>query len=335
MTMTVLQHTPMLHTDAVFDNDAQNERDDYIVRARLAWTIVWLTVFNVVWGAWVRISGSGDGCGKSWPLCQGEVIPEASGTATWIELSHRVSTGCYGLLVVALLWQSFRHFNKGHPARFWAVAVLCFTILEALIGAKLVLFGLVADSEALARMIVMPLHLVNTALLLTSAVICAMASQSMVTARRRLMPGTFGTLAVVGILLLILLTTGAIAALGVHIAPAMSVFEGLSADVAQAAHPAVRLRLLHPILALVLVGVMPYFILRLKNIGRSIEVGRSFGTFLIVFWSTAMFGMCTLLFLSPVWMKLGHLALANIVVITLAAGVFRILYRPTGERYID
>ena len=60
----------------------------------------WLyTIIVILWGAWVRISHSGNGCGDHWPLCGGEFIPTEATAKTWIEYSHRMMSGLYGLIV--------------------------------------------------------------------------------------------------------------------------------------------------------------------------------------------------------------------------------------------
>src|SRR5438270_12456 len=55
----------------------------------------------LIMGAAVTNTGSAEGCGRSWPLCNGQFVPEFT-VATAIEYSHRAITGVEGLLVVAL-----------------------------------------------------------------------------------------------------------------------------------------------------------------------------------------------------------------------------------------
>jgi len=42
-----------------------------------AWLALATNVAVILWGAYVRATGSGAGCGAHWPLCQGEVVPRA------------------------------------------------------------------------------------------------------------------------------------------------------------------------------------------------------------------------------------------------------------------
>ena len=65
------------------------ERKFYLI----AKACIYFTILSILWGAWVRISGSGNGCGSSWPLCGGVIIPEAEHKKTWIEFIHRLMTG--------------------------------------------------------------------------------------------------------------------------------------------------------------------------------------------------------------------------------------------------
>ena len=71
--------------------------------ARFAWGVVLLNIVVIIWGAFVRATGSGAGCGDNWPLCQGEVIPRPESIETVIEFSHRVTSGLALIAVVVLL----------------------------------------------------------------------------------------------------------------------------------------------------------------------------------------------------------------------------------------
>src|SRR5690606_32042325 len=112
-----------------------------------AWGTLAYNLGVIAWGAYVRATGSGAGCGSHWPLCNGEVIPRSPTAETLIEFSHRVTSGLALLLVVVMVVWARRLFPKGHPARLGAWLSLGMMVLEALLGAGLVLFGLVADDE--------------------------------------------------------------------------------------------------------------------------------------------------------------------------------------------
>src|ERR1700684_3380040 len=102
---------------------------------RFAWFVVFYNVLVILWGALVRASGSGEGCGNHWPLCNGQVIPVSPGFHTIIEFTHRMMTGGSGFVVLALLLWTFRATPRRNAARFFAVASGVLLLNEALLGA--------------------------------------------------------------------------------------------------------------------------------------------------------------------------------------------------------
>ena len=120
---------------------------------RFAWTVLGWNLLVVLWGAYVRASGSGAGCGSHWPLCNGEVVPRAPQIATIIEFTHRVSSGVALALVVALCVWAFLRFPRGDMVRRTAVLSVVFIVTEALLGAGLGLFRYVAQNESGGRAI--------------------------------------------------------------------------------------------------------------------------------------------------------------------------------------
>ena len=115
--------------------------------AKYAWAVLAYNVGVVLWGADVRATGSGAGCGNHWPLCGNVVIPQSPALATMIEFSHRVTSGLTLVFVAGLLLWAWRAYPKGHAVRLGAGLAVGFTITEALVGAGLVLFQLVAQNE--------------------------------------------------------------------------------------------------------------------------------------------------------------------------------------------
>src|SRR6476659_891085 len=108
-----------------------------MTRARFrsfAWATLGFTLAVILWGAYVRASGSGAGCGSHWPTCNGEVIPRTPTVATLVEFSHRATSGVVGLLIAAQLVWAFRAFGRGHLVRLSAVPSTVFLATEALIG---------------------------------------------------------------------------------------------------------------------------------------------------------------------------------------------------------
>src|ERR1700732_4739394 len=98
---------------------------------RFAWAVVWYNVIVILWGALVRASGSGAGCGNHWPLCNGQVIPVSPNVHTIIEFTHRMMTGGSTFIVLALLIWTFRATAKGQAARWFAVASTVLLLNEA------------------------------------------------------------------------------------------------------------------------------------------------------------------------------------------------------------
>lgn len=290
-----------------------------------SWALIVYTALIIAWGAWVRISGSGDGCGAHWPLCHGEAIPSAANVKTWTEVSHRYSTALFGLLVIAQLVAIRRLTPRDNPARFWIWCTLFFTATEALIGRMLVTRGLVDESQSLSRLVVMPLHLVNTSLLLFSEV---MAAESVAWGLRKVVaisPRQRRWIAVGIAFATVLLTTGAIAALGSHLMPATSLQQGLAQDLQQDAHLAVRLRLLHPLLGLI-IPLASWFICSHWAVqAPSPQLSTMYRRFGISVLVMVIIGILTLTLLAPTWLKLVHLTLANILVILGSRCIFHTL----------
>ena len=135
--------------------------------ARFAWAVLAYNVAVILWGAYVRATGSGAGCGAHWPLCNGEIVPRAAAVATLIEFSHRADErpGADCRRGAARL-ATFRACRAGHPARRGAVMSGVLMLTEAAVGAGLVLFQLVADNATMARAMFIAVHLLNTFLLL-------------------------------------------------------------------------------------------------------------------------------------------------------------------------
>src|SRR5215207_2395848 len=135
------------------DHEARETDDNPMMPnvARYAWAVLAYNVAVILWGAYVRATGSGAGCGAHWPLCNGEVVPRAASVATLIEFSHRATSGLALLAVAALVIATFRTCRAGHPARAGAVMSGVLILSEAAVGAGLVLFQLVADNATMAR----------------------------------------------------------------------------------------------------------------------------------------------------------------------------------------
>lgn len=267
---------------------------------RFAWCVLAWNILVVLWGAYVRATGSGAGCGSHWPLCNGEVLPQAPRPATIIEFTHRITSGVALVAVLALCIWAFRRFPKGHIVRRTAVLSVAFLLMEALLGAGLVLFQYVDKNASVGRAVYLSAHLVNTQLLLAALTLTAIGSTLRVTRR-------LGLLA----LAVVVSITGAIAALGDTLFPSTSLSAGLESDFSTAAHFLLRLRIVHPILAVasaVLFALAALSVIRRSNSRREKSAG----------WAVALLvllqlyaGAMNLVLLAPVWMQIVHLLLAD------------------------
>jgi heme A synthase len=280
--------------------------------SRFAWGVLAYNLAVILWGAYVRASGSGAGCGAHWPLCNGEVIPRAPSVATLVEYSHRLTSGLALLGVVALLAWTWRACGTGHPARRGAVLSLLFIITEAAVGAGLVLFELVADNATMARAMFMAAHLVNTFLLVAALTLTAWwlsGGDAVHPSRRSAIAFAWGALAVG---LLLSGVSGAVAALGDTLYPATSHVEGLTATLSPSSHVLLRLRALHPVIA-VSAGVLLMFgASRLPAAGD--EAGQLLGRATLMLAALQLLGgLLNLLLLAPVWMQIVHLLVADLL----------------------
>src|ERR1700753_4346312 len=106
--------------------------------ALFAWIVLAYNVPVILWGAYVRVSFSGDGCGANWPFCNGQLIPQQMTVPTAIEFTHRMMTSLDSAAVIALCIWAFLAFPKQHVVRRYAVFSLVFLFIEALLGAGLV-----------------------------------------------------------------------------------------------------------------------------------------------------------------------------------------------------
>lgn len=277
--------------------------------ARFAWFVLAYNVAVIVWGAYVRATGSGAGCGNHWPLCNGEIVPRAPGIATMIEFSHRLTSGLSLVAIAVLVVWTFRACAAGHPARIGAVLSGVLILTEAAVGAGLVLFELVADNATMARAMFVAVHLLNTFLLLGALTLTAWWLSSgvpFVPGRRR----EAVIVAAACVSLLFAGASGAVAALGDTLFPSARLSDALWADLSATSHLLIRLRVLHPVLA---VGAALVVIASASRLSRSTGpragwLARMVTALVIV---QAGLGLLNVILLAPVWLQLTHLLVAD------------------------
>ncbi len=268
----------------------------------------------ILWGAWVRISHSGDGCGQSWPSCHGQYLMDSGEQAkTWIEWIHRVSSGLFGIMVFILTVWTFLKFPFRQMICKSVLFVLFFTISEALIGARLVLAGLTGSDTSLARVLTMNLHLLNSLLLTSSIFICwrlSLGRHFSLSVKDNLSLFSGRKHLIIFILIFFLLAFfGSLSSLSASLFPSSSLWQGLSMDFDSDSPWLIRWRLLHPVLALICGGGFLYYILQkslLKN-SNFLPFSGSGKIFTFCLCLILFSGLMNLLLLSPVFLKLAHL----------------------------
>lgn len=278
--------------------------------ARCAWSALAVNVLVIAWGALVRATGSGAGCGRHWPLCDGQVLPHSPGVEMAIELTHRTTSGLALLLVVALFLWARRVLPRGHAARAAAGAALALILLEALLGAGLVLFGWVAKDASAGRGWAMALHLANTFLLLGALALTAGWSGTG-EGQVRIRPGGLSRLLACSLAAVLLVgMSGAVAALGDTLFPAVSFTQGFADELAGGAHLLLRLRVLHPFTALVAAALLVVTAAAAAR-ERDDRVQQAALLLAVLVLLELVAGVANLLLLAPVWMQLVHLVLAD------------------------
>jgi heme A synthase len=309
---------------------------------KYAWGVLAYNLLVILWGAYVRATGSGAGCGSHWPLCNGVVIPREPQIETMIEFTHRLMSGLSLVLVIGMFVWAFRSYTKGHPVRKGATFSLIFILTEALVGAGLVLFELVAENASVGRAIAIVVHLLNTFILLAALVMTAYWASGGRAVRLRgglnlwLIGIALGATMLVG-------ASGALAALGDTLFPVQSLAEGIQQDFSPTAHFLVRLRLLHPTIS-ILAGI--YLILAVGAINlktRDLSLHRLARLLTLLVTVQLGAGFLNVLLLAPVWMQIVHLLLADlvwIVLVLLTATTFAIQdeplpsYAPASATYV-
>ena len=293
---------------------------------RWGWFTLFYMVAVILWGAFVRATGSGAGCGDHWPLCNGVVVPREANVQTIIELTHRLTSGLALVFVLILYFLARRATPRGHSVRRAALWTVGFIIFEALIGAGLVLFELVAQNASMKRMVSMSLHLVNTFALLTALSLCIWRTSDISLSESSRMSGLKAVpfTAAVGLLLVLSGMTGAIAALGDTLFNGVGALP-LNAYLSSDTPPLLRLRLIHPVVACLTTALVLYH--QAKFFSLFTTRARSF-----LGWSVSIaaivqigLGFVNVQLMAPVWMQLVHLGTGVALWVLFSFFVFLIL----------
>jgi cytochrome c oxidase assembly protein subunit 15/protoheme IX farnesyltransferase len=276
---------------------------------RWAWGVLIYNIFVILWGALVRATGSGAGCGEHWPLCNGAVVPVMPQMHTMIEFTHRATSGLALLAVIGSYLAFRKAFSSQHLARraaFWSLILM---INETLVGAALVILGLVAGSRSPWRAVVLSFHLINTLLLLGALTLTAWWSAF---AKPVWAPDPRVRKLILMAVAAVLLTSaaGGIAALGDTLYPASTLQQGLADELSSDSPAIVRLRVIHPLLA-VAAGAFLFWLAMTYSVpvwGNAI-LGLTLAQFLL--------GGLNIFLLTPVWTQLTHLLLTDLLWVSL------------------
>ncbi len=282
--------------------------------AKYAWLTVVVNVVVILWGVFLRASKSGDGCGQHWLTCHGEVIPSAPELKTVIEFSHRITSALAFFAVLGLLIWTFRKFQKGAAIRKTAVISFIFIVTEAAVGAGLVLTGNTAETLTAARPFWMAGHLINTFVLLCFLVLTARYASGDEALKFDHQRKFLAALAIGVLAVFIVGISGSIAALTHMVFPAGTLAEGLANDLSSTSHILLRLRLLHPITA-ILTSVFLIFLTGwlVKEGGREKAVSKWSNVLSLLVLGQLAFGSATLFMRAPILMQIGHLLMADLI----------------------
>jgi cytochrome c oxidase assembly protein subunit 15 len=279
---------------------------------RYAWIVVAYNILVILWGAIVRTSGSGAGCGDNWPLCNGDFFPHHPRLATIIEYAHRSMTGVATFLVIGLVVWTFYSTARGHRVRRAAVASAILLVTEALLGAVLVLGGYVQNNISTARVVMQSIHFTNTLLFLGSLALTAWwlgdrrmpASTAVGRDRRLALPAWVAIVATI-----VMGATGAIAALADTLFPSSSLLAGFASDFAANSPVLVRIRWVHPAAAVVGFCCVIWLVMKVRSPLSRIVAGLLGLQFVL--------GIADILLLAPTWMQILHLLGADLYWIAL------------------
>ncbi|MGC9224017.1 MAG: COX15/CtaA family protein [Terracidiphilus sp.] len=290
---------------------------------RFAWGVLAYFIAVILWGALVRATGSGAGCGDHWPLCNGTVIQHSPRVGTMIEFTHRLTSGISFFAVVALLWWTFAGTVRGHLARATAVASAVFTIIEAALGALLVELGLTAQSQSPLRAPYLALHLTNTLLLLAALTLTAhflSRRAGYLRGKVRIAAPFVGIASIV--IVLVVGVTGSLAALGDTLFPASSLGAAFAHDFSATSQWLVRWRWTHPAVAFLASVFLIWLLMRAAQ-RRSHWDNRALSALVLILLALQyLLGILDVAFLAPVWLQIVHLFGADVLwsaIVVLAA----------------
>lgn len=293
----------------------------------LAWSVLIFNVGVVLGGAIVRATGSGDGCGESWPTCTDRLFPANPGVETVIEFSHRVTSALAILGVITLFVFARRLYDKGDRVRNGAAASLALLLFESVLGAALVIFGWVDQDASIGRMIIVPLHLTNTYILLGALTVTAWWSSGNPGPTKPIDTRVKRNLILGAVSLVVLGATGALNALADSLYPAETFLSGVADEFAGDAPWLLEVRIFHPIIAIAVGFGVAYLVMRLAAAAgdRTKRLGAFVGGLIVI---QFFIGLVNVILAAPLEIQVIHLAIAD------AIWIFYLLFGASllGER---
>jgi len=277
---------------------------------RYAWLVVAYNILVILWGAVVRATGSGAGCGDNWPLCNGDFFPHHPRLATIIEFAHRSMTGVSTVLVIGLVVWTFYVVRRGHRARRAVVASAILLVTEALLGAALVLGKFVGDNISTARVVMQSIHFTNTLLFLGSLALTAWWLRDTISSASSSNRAALKLPAWVAIIATIVMgATGSVAALADTLFPSTSLTAAFASDFAANSPLLVRMRWIHPASAVIGVFCVLWLVMRMRSRLAWVVAGLLGLQFVL--------GAVDILLLAPTWIQIVHLLGADLYWIAL------------------
>ena len=323
---SVIPSSSMMYTPTM---PVSNLRSRVRPVARFAWATLCCNVAVVLWGAYVRATGSGAGCGNKWPLCGGDVLSTSARSQTIIEFTHRVTSGFVLLMVASLVVWCWRVTSRRDWARWSAVLAAVFLANEALLGAALVLLDHVAQDKSTGRVFFLCLHFGNTLLLLASLSLTAAwlsnDSGGFVPIRNPREVVAIG----VGLLATMLIgITGAVAALSDTLFPATSLRASMMQDFSSRAPALLHFRLLHPVVAIIAAEYILWLIAKTSH--RRGPMSKMAISFVVLLSAQLTIGILNVLLLTPVWLQIMHLFVGDVFWIALVLASANLLLASAG-----
>lgn len=281
--------------------------------SRYAWIYLIYNFYVILGGAYVRATGSGAGCGSHWPLCKGEFVPNFTFIHTIVEFTHRASSGVVSIGAIILLIWAFTSTTKKSPIRKAAVFSFLFIVIEAILGAALVLFALVANNSSNFRAVMMALHLVTTFMLLASISLTAAWSSHFPVMKINFNNKNLISIFIIIFGLLIVGSSGAITALGDTLFRPLYVGEGLISDIEYKGHILKSIRIYHPILAILISLYIVLICWKVTNKNSPSLQIKLFKTITLIIFLQIFLGFINIALLAPVWMQILHLFTADLI----------------------